>query len=508
MRKARVKIRPAGMTRVPPSTDRDTTRHPGSKGPAREAQGQAEEVVMKRAIAIRRVSQRNGREGESFSSPQDQRDKIAKFAEGKDWQMDYPTAEVGVSGNALLEDRPQLSRAVMAVQAGTAQVIVASDTSRLWWSHETAALVKRLVEDAGGEIWTVDAGRLSDESPTDELNGTMHTAVDRFSRRQNRNKSWDAVQRAIDRGVAPWDKVTPGYLKRENGTYEPDPQTKDVVAKAFKLRAYHSATVKEVRAYLAANGIHRTYPATVALLRSRVVLGELHFGNHTPNLKAWKPIVKRKMWNDAQDVRLPRGPKPKSEMLLARVGVLRCGTCGARMCVDRANNGKGRYRCPPTVDCDGRVTINGEVAETVVVAAVRQALDGWVGSRAARRNVRQARVALEEAKADLSTALRRVLDFQDDEAAQELLTELRDVRDRAQERVDQLGPVTDHDELLALAHDWDRLSIEDKRRCIPAAIRAAIVHKAAPGRRGADRIEIIGWGLDWDAYPELPKDLS
>jgi len=28
---------------------------------------------------------------------------------------------------------------------------------------------------------------------------------------------------------------------------------------------------------------------------------------------------------------VPRGPKPKSDRLLARLGVLRCGSCGSRL---------------------------------------------------------------------------------------------------------------------------------------------------------------------------------
>jgi hypothetical protein len=91
-----------------------------------------------------------------------------------------------------------------------------------------------------------------------------------------------------------------------------------------------------------------------------------------------------------------------------------------------------------------------------------------------------------------------------------LLAELRLSRDRAQERVDYLGPVTDQDALLALGHDWDRSSIEDHRRCIRATAVSAVVHRAEPGRRGADRID-IRWhdhGFDYRKVPMPPTDLE
>jgi hypothetical protein len=87
-------------------------------------------------------------------------------------------------------------------------------------------------------------------------------------------------------------------------------------------------TVREVRAYLRAHGIERTYHGAQLLLASRVVLGEVHHGKLV-NLHAHEPIVDRETWHAVQRMKVSRGRRAKSDHLLARLKVLRCGTCGS-----------------------------------------------------------------------------------------------------------------------------------------------------------------------------------
>ena len=44
-----------------------------------------------------------------------------------------------------------------------------------------------------------------------------------------------------------------------------------------------------------------------------------------------EPIVKRRVWDAVKAMRVPSGRTAKSERLLARLGVLRCASCGGRM---------------------------------------------------------------------------------------------------------------------------------------------------------------------------------
>jgi DNA invertase Pin-like site-specific DNA recombinase len=457
---------------------------------------------MKRAIAIRRVSRVGKRDREKFSSPQDQRDGIAKLGSEQGWKVDYPEPELDVSGNALLEDRPQLSRAVMAVQAGSAQVIVAADTSRLWWNPETAALVKRLVEDAGGEIWTVDSGRISDEEPADELNGTVQLAAGRFSRRQNAKKSRDGVQRALDNGVPPFSLV-PG-LVRVDDHIEIDEDVAPIIRNAVWIRV-QGHKVEHVRSYLRVHGIERSFHGTAYLLRSRLLVGDIvvndkKVGECPAILQTTdgKPDVD--LFNAVQDVKLTKGRKPLNDCrrLLSALGVLVCSSCGARMGASSQTQG-GRYyplyRCG-SADCPARLTVMAEPAERVVTEAARSAVDGFVAFKAAKENVRNARLALEAAQANLDAAIAVVGDWTEPAVAKRL-AELRATRDRAKETVDSLG-VPDDDVIVLLGKQWDTLSVTDQRRCIKATIARAVVEPFEKGMKPEERITVHYHGEGFD----------
>ena len=444
-------------------------------------------MSLPRAIGIVRVSQSNGRSGESFSSPQDQVDRMTALAETKGWQLTIPEPyEIDVSGDALLAARPQLSRAVIAIQTGEAEIIVGAHTERLWWNHETALQVIRLVEDANGEVWSADQGLLTRRSAADEFSGTVRTAADRLSRRQNREKSMAAIQRAISRGVPPWPRVTPGYRKLPDGRYEPDPRAAVHVSEAFEMRAI-GATVEAVREYLQAHGVRLSYPGTVKLLKSKVVLGEIHFGTlFKPNLTAHPAIVDRGTWQTVQSARVPAGRKTKSERLLARLKILMCGTCGHLLLANVATAYGGGYfpvyRCQ-NADCTRRVSVSAVVAEQAVVDVTKRELSDMEGRASAAARAREAREARDRAQTELDSAIRVLAVVGDEPATVKRLEELRAARDDAQARVDELG---EPDDVAVSVEDWDRLSFEERRGLVRSVVARAVV---VPGR-GAGRVVV------------------
>jgi Recombinase zinc beta ribbon domain len=133
------------------------------------------------------------------------------------------------------------------------------------------------------------------------------------------------------------------------------------------------------------------------------------------NLTAHEPIVDRETWQRVQRMVVPRGRKPKSERLLARLDVLRCGSCGSRMVVGSSNHRQyAIYRCPPTGDCERRVTISAEMVEELVTSAVRAALANAEGRASAESNLHDAEVALELAQGALDAAFRAFAGFEDE----------------------------------------------------------------------------------------------
>jgi DNA invertase Pin-like site-specific DNA recombinase len=80
----------------------------------------------RKAIGIVRVSQVKGREGESFASPDQQRERIEAACERDGLVLVDLLTELDVSGGTPLASRTGLRTAVERVEAGGASVIVAA----------------------------------------------------------------------------------------------------------------------------------------------------------------------------------------------------------------------------------------------------------------------------------------------------------------------------------------------------------------------------------------------
>lgn len=447
---------------------------------------------VRRAVGVVRVSRVGARAGERFVSPSEQTERIRAACKRDGLKLVDVFEELDVSGGAPLERRPGLLRAVEMVETGQAEVVVVAFLDRLVRSVSVQAEVVGRVEQAGGGILAVDVGEVTHGSASKWLSGTLLAAVAEHGRRTTAERTEEAKRRAVADGVPPFDRVPPGYFRRAGAdgrkyAREPlsvDPKAAPVVLEAFKLRA-GGATVAEVREHLRAHGIERSYHGTGALLESRIVLGELRFGDKI-NESAHPAIVDVETWGRVQRMKLPRGRRAKSERLLARLGVLRCATCDSRLVVGSANHGQYiLYRCPPTGDCPRRVTISAELVEGVVVDEVKRLLRGVVGTASVDAGIAEAERDAERAESELNAAVEAFSGLDDVAAAQEKLRALRDERERARDRLDELRDLV-APAITVSAHDWDLLTLAEQRDLIRAVVDRVVV---APGR-GADRVTI------------------
>jgi DNA invertase Pin-like site-specific DNA recombinase len=435
-------------------------------------------------VGVVRVSRVGARSGETFVSPSEQRMRIEQACAQAGLELIEVIEELDVSGGAALAQRPGLSRAIGLIETGEADVVVVAYLDRLVRSLQVQAEVVSRVEKAGGDVLTVDAGALTNGSSAQWLSGTLLGAVSEYARRVTAERTADAKRRAVERGVPPFPNVPPGYQRGDGGRLEPHPIEASTVGEAFRLRA-EGSTVMDVRTFLRERGIERSYHGVQAMLGSRIYLGELSFGALV-NPASHPAIVDAETWTRVQRARSPRGKRAKSERLLARLGVLRCATCGARMVVGSAHHGQyALYRCPPVGDCPQRVTISAEVAERAVVEATKRAIGERQGSASASGAAEQAEREHERAEADLAAAVEAFSGLDDVAAARERLLALRDERDRKRERADELRAAV-APALTVSVDDWDRLTVDEQRALIRAAVDEVTV---APGR-GADRITV------------------
>jgi site-specific DNA recombinase len=426
------------------------------------------------------------RDGESFVSPTEQIERIRATAERDGLKLIETIEELDVSGGTALGKRPGLRRAVEMVEAGEAHVVVVAYFDELVRSLTVQAEVLERVEAAGGQVLAVDVGEVRADTAGRWLSSTMLGMVAEYARRSTSERTAEAKRRAVARGVPPFPRTPPGYRRLKDGTLEPD-KNAAAVTEAFNLRA-GGATIAEVRAYLAAHGIVRSFHGTQALLASRIPLGEIHFGKLV-NENAHEAIVDASTWRRAQKMIVPRGRRPKSDRLLARTGVLRCGSCGGRMSIGTTKQG-GRnysfYRCSPIGDCIQRVTISADIAEALVVDAVKELLADVEGTASADSVIEAARAEVDRLESELDGAVRAFSGLDDVQAATEKLGQLRDDRDAARDRLDSLA-ANAHPAVTAAAEDWDELSLEGRRGLIQAVIDRAEV---GPGR-GAERVTVV-----------------
>jgi site-specific DNA recombinase len=440
-----------------------------------------EGTMTKRAVGIVRVSRTKGREGDSFRSPEDQRERQAKLCESHGWRLGDVHEEMDVSGAAALEDRPGLLAAAEAVEAKRAAVVVVAYFDRLMRDpHVRDQFVDR-IEAAGGEVWTADMGRTSNGTAAERFTGGVLAQAARFVRDANAEKARAAQIAAVEQGVWMSPGIPVGYVLAANRKLTPDPKLAPVVREAFELRA-NGARIEEIRAYLAKHGIERTRAGVAQLLANRVYLGELHFGD-LHNLEAHPAVVDRPLFDRVQRVSVPKGRQAKSEHLLARLGVLRCESCGGRMSVTTSNYRYRAYRCGNT-DCRQRAAISAPLVEEFVVENVKHALQGIEGTAHADHDVQAAGAEADRAEARYAAAV-KVLDPLDPDEV-DRLREFKAERDRARDHLDDARARSDAATLAVSVEDWDDLSRDERRELIRAVIERVSVK---PGRR-PDRLAV------------------
>lgn len=405
--------------------------------------------------------------------------------------------EEDVSGRRPLERRPGLRQAVADIESGRAQAVMVAYFDRLVRSLKTQAEVLERVEAKGGNVIALDVGQISNGTAAQWLSATMIGMVSEYYGRSVSERMRDSKQANIDKGIPPFPRVTPAYQRRADGTLEPHPENAELIREAIRMRlATPAASYATLARWLNERGIKTSPGGVEDMFRSRLLVGEIHFGKFRPNLHAIEePIIDHATFRRLHATRASRGRYGKSARLLARLGVLRCGTCDARLTVQGSRNGSGKsypyYRCgdrlcpkPAGVGCDAAEEFLGR--ETVRLTAK------IVGRASAVAELESARLAAVQAQKQLAQAIETLAGLGGEAATREVLDGLQAARDEAVGEHERLLSLTASDVTVTTAADWSRLTFDRKRRAIRAVVARAIV---APGR-GPDRIKVEGHGSE------------
>lgn len=462
-----------------------------------------------------RVSRVGGREGDSFISPEQQREKIEQWARLHDVQVVEWHVDLDKSGGTL--DRPGLDAAMRRIRDGQTDGLAVAALDRLSRAGVPDALnlVYEIV-DSGGKFAAIDMG-VDPTTEFGEFGLTIMLALARMQRRRV-TASWrDARARAVARGVHVASATPTGYRRREDGVLEPHPVYAPVITDVFRQRA-GGASWAELGRLLDSRKVEGPYGqinwrtrAVSHIIENRVYLGEARSGEFV-NPAAHEPLIDEATWHAAQSA--VGAPAVRGEPSLL-AGLLRCAGCRHLIKPDVMKDRDGTklrfYRCRgqhASGTCTDRAAVLGRVVEPYVeglirarIRAQRLVAEQDVGSSSelveADRDLEQARFALEKFRANP----RLIVLLGDVEYEKQLSHHLDDVA-QAQARVSeirqQIAPVgLPIFELEAMLGD---MTVVEKRKVFAALVDAVVLRG---GRQLAieDRVHVLWRGEMPDDFP-------
>ena len=391
-----------------------------------------------------RVSRVAGREGDSFISPDVQRERIEGWAKLRGVTIAAWHEDLDQSGGKL--SRPGLDAMLARIEAGEAEGVAVAKLDRL--SRLGVADALKLVEritDAGATLATAD-GEVDLLTASGEFQLTVMLALARMERRRL-SESWeDAKTRALDRGArmgpAPF-----GYERADDGSLKPHPRWARVVKRAFVLAARDGvdAALAHLRKEAPAAPIpaqpgdrrkrspdHRTWTAFTVrrMLRNRSYLGETRYGSRLVR-ESHAALIDRATFERAHPG--DEAPRRKAAAAFPLSGFATCAGCGevlvgSRAGMDKDGNGRRAYRCRASLTnwqghrCTAPTNALADPLETYLVGRIIEAYaEGGMPDVASGTD--DSGGGIEEVQRELEAAESELERFAADPTAAELLGE-------------------------------------------------------------------------------------
>jgi len=410
-----------------------------------------------RGIGILRVSE-EGTRAERLASYDDQKKRIKRQAARRKPPIDVIEfkQERNVAGDTPLEQRA-FGDAITAVERGDADAILFAYRDRVDRDIiEGAKAIKRM--DAADALLLADGKVLTHRTAAQWRDASMASLMGKAYKLELGERSVNGVVERIEQDQIVPFRPGPGFLRHDDGSVEPDQQLLDVIRETWAMRM-SGATIRQCREYLHENGIVRSYRSVQLMFKSPLYVGEVHKTvpdedgrKHERVFRVCDPIIERHVYDAVQAMRVPSGRTAKSDLLLARLNVLRCANCKGRMVGggqtfaytsrksgETSTSRYAFYRCGAVDgDCDARCSISAAALDEHVIEHVCELYADQVAGRASHeQRAREAAERAERAVKQLSAAKRRAMLLDpdaDDAEAIAIVHELEhDVRESAAE---------------------------------------------------------------------------
>ena len=208
---------------------------------------------MKLAAYVRVSTDAQAREGLGLSV---QRKAITSWAKANGHRVVLWAADEGVSGANGVEAREGLYSALVAVQEGQAQGLVAYNLDRLARALHVQEGILGQVWAAGGGVFTVEDGELREDDPDDPYRTAMRQMRGVFSQLERsviRKRMRDGRRAKAEQGGYAGGAPSLGY-RAEGRALVADEEEQAVVARIAALRA-QGLSLRAICAALEADGL-------------------------------------------------------------------------------------------------------------------------------------------------------------------------------------------------------------------------------------------------------------
>jgi DNA invertase Pin-like site-specific DNA recombinase len=456
-----------------------------------------------------RVSRRGGREGESFISPDVQRERIARWADANGVEIVQWWEEIDQSGAKL--ERPMFQEALARCERGETGGIVVAKLDRFARSAVDALESIRRLNAAGARLVSIEDG-FDGSTPMGRFAIGILTMIAELELERIKESWATAITHAVERGVHISGRVPTGYERDEHKRLVPREPAASAVREVFRRRAL-GASWAELAQYLDDTGIetplgnaHWSKVGVSGLVKNPVYLGQARSGSIVKD-GAHEPLVTSAEFDAAQSVTksllTPRDGSLAAKAMLG--GLARCAGCGHTLKIT-GNTDKKRGERYPTYYCTGRYASGPCPARANVRASL---LDAYVEEQVLlafnQEDGLLARAV--DASAALDEALRRVAEaeheldlFITNPKLMTILGEAKflegvDVRqaslDGARETVAELrNQSTLADELADgdLLKAWPTLTTQEKRRLLHGLLDRVVVSRARGRGKNANPV--------------------
>jgi DNA invertase Pin-like site-specific DNA recombinase len=456
-----------------------------------------------------RVSKVRGRSGESFISPEVQREQIAAWAKAHGHELNWQEPELDVSGGTMR--RPIFEQVMARVRSGESDGVIVAKLDR--FARTLVGALGTLEEfERHGAVLVSVAESIDLSTPMGKAFLRMLLVFAELER-DRITESWaTATANAIGRGIH-IAKFTPvGYVRGEDRRLVPGPLA-PAIREAFLMRAAHR-TRTEIALRLdelapRENDGRWTAKDVERVIKNRVYMGEASRGT-VANPDAHEAIVSFGEWQAANLAPVRAAHRGKRVNLLG--GIVRCASC--RYLLAPQVFGAGRknpylaYRCRgvhTAGECPEPVRIRREPLEQYVESIWREQMSDEALA------VSEDSEALSAAASELGQAEEELAAFGSDLTARRLLGERYHAA--LQARVDAVDAaratvvrVSAHVPRVGEIAGYDELSLEERKRILSSSIDAVIVKPGDASTPLAERVSILWRGEGPDDLPRRGRE--